>query len=318
MRGRMSILEPLSITVNVCIYYYQNITGNSNGVAIAIMTNAFDANRSKSSIGPYTSTRLQYGSAQQQFGVLYLPANSQPTTQLPTILLIHGGFWRAAYDLTLMDGLAKDLVQRGMAVWNIEYRRVGEAGGGYPGTLQDVAAATDYLATITKTYALDIQRLISIGHSAGGHLAFWLAARPKLPTTNDLLLPQAPHPLHFKGAISLAGVVDLELAWHLNLGNNAVEHFMGGKPATIPKRYALASPASLVPLDVPQVLIHGTNDTRVPLEVSQTYLRKARAAGTNNNAINLVELPATDHMELIDPNSKAWNKTIEALKRLLA
>ena len=281
------------------------------------MANTFDANRKRqrNSSDTYTSTHLQYGSAQQQFGVLYLPTSCSTSARLSTIVLIHGGFWRATYDLTLMDNLAQDLVQRGLAVWNIEYRRVGEEGGGYPGTLQDVAAAIDYLATIPETYALDTQRIISIGHSAGGHLAFWLAARPKLPTSNGLALAQTP--LHFKGAISLAGVVDLELAWHLNLGNNAVEHFMGGRPDIIPERYTLASPASLVPLDIPQVLIHGANDARVPLEISQTYVRKARTAGTNSNAINLIELPATDHMELIDPTSKAWDKTIEVLKKLL-
>jgi acetyl esterase/lipase len=281
------------------------------------MTNAFDANQPRNSAGAYTSTRLHYGSARQQFGILYLPTGSPTTTLLPTIVLIHGGFWHAAYDLTLMHKLAKDLVRRGLAVWNIEYRRVGEEGGGYPGTLHDVAAATDFLATIATTYMLNIQRIISIGHSAGGHLAFWLAARPHLPVTNDLSLSRTLPPLHFKGAISLAGVVDLELAWHLNLGNNAVEHFIGGSPHTMPKHYALASPASLVPLDIPQVLIHGTNDLHVPLEISQTYARKARAAGTTDHAISLIELPATSHMELIDPTSRAWKKTVETLKKLL-
>ena len=283
------------------------------------MTNAFDANWPRSLNHHYTVKQLPYGTLPQQFGHLYLPIHETSTPVAPprpTILLIHGGFWRAAYDLTLMNPLAQDLVQRGLAVWNIEYRRVGEDGGGYPGTLQDVAAAADYLTTIAQDYAIDTQQVISIGHSAGGHLAFWLAARPNLPPQNELAL-LAPT-FRFKGTISQAGVVDLELAWHLNLGNGAVAQFMGGAPNSQRARYELASPAHLVPLSAPQLLIHGTEDTRVTLEVSQTFVRKARAAGTPPGTVTLIELAGVNHMDLIDPTTRAWQKTLEWIQKQLA
>jgi acetyl esterase/lipase len=264
-----------------------------------------------------TIRRLPYGSTPEQFGDLYLPDRSNKSELLPTVMLFHGGFWEATYDLALMHGLAVDLVNHGLAVWNIEYRRVGQAGGGYPGTLQDVAAASDSLPTIAKKHGLDLQRVISIGHSSGGQLAFWSAARENLPAAHPLSSNTRPHLPHLRGVMSLAGVVDLELGWHLNLGNGAVEHFMGGSLATQSASYALASPAALVPFSVPQILIHGAYDTTVPLEISQTYVRKARAAGTTESMVNLVELPTTGHMELIHPHSRAWHKTREIVKQLL-
>src|SRR5690348_6511565 len=134
---------------------------------------------------PFTPLRLAYGREYLQIGELYLPQTAGP---YPVIPLIHGGYWRNRYDLTLMDGLAEDLARRGYAAWNIEYRRVGDKGGGWPGTLLDVALATDYARKLAPTYALDLQHLVPIGHSAGGHLAFWLAARPRIP----LFAPNSP------------------------------------------------------------------------------------------------------------------------------
>src|SRR5947209_5684909 len=127
---------------------------------------------------PTTPVRLPYGPEYLQFGELYLPAGDGP---FPVIPLIHGGYWRARYDLTLMDGLAEDLARRGYAAWNIEYRRVGDEGGGWPGTFLDVALATDYLRELAITYPLNLQKVVTMGHSAGGHLALWLVARSRIP-----------------------------------------------------------------------------------------------------------------------------------------
>ncbi len=261
------------------------------------------------SAGSHKGLRLTYGPATQQFGELYLPEASQPS---PIVVLIHGGFWRAAYRLSLMTGLAIDLARRGIAAWNIEYWRVGEAGGGWPDTLLDVAAATDYLQTIATTYALDTERVVTVGHSAGGHLALWLAARSRLPSDSPLATTGTP--LALAGAVSQAGVVDLEHAWRLRLGNNAVRALLGGNPSQVPERYAAASPAALLPLSVPQVLIHGTWDDVVPLELSQSYERNATAAG---DQVTLIELPGTDHFALIDARSQAWEVTVREIERLL-
>jgi acetyl esterase/lipase len=262
--------------------------------------------------------RLAYGPETLQFGDLYLPASSGPH---PTIILIHGGYWRARYGLNLMTGLAEDLTARGFAAWNIEYRRVGNPGGGWPGTFLDVARATDYLHIIESTYDLDLERVVPIGHSAGGHLAFWVAARPRISAGDPLARTSINEghahngPLIPRGAISLAGVLDLMLAWRLHLSMDAVVDLLGGTPSDVPERYTSASPAALLPLGIPQVLIHGTEDVNVPLEVSQSY---AEAAKTANDQVTLIVLPGVDHFDVINARSAAWSKTIEALHDLLA
>ncbi len=256
------------------------------------------------------SIRIAYGPDSLQFGELNLPQNSTNTKPYPVVILIHGGFWRSAYNLSLMRKLARNLAKRGIAAWNIEYRRVGDIGGGWPGTMQDVALATDYLRTMAPLYELDIQRVVPIGHSAGGHLAFWLAARHRI--TKGDLQPQSP--LALAGAVSLAGAVDLEQVAQLHLGNNAVIELLGCTPDQVPERYATASPAALLPLGVPQVLVHGTSDDRVPFEVSQSYAHKATQAG---DQATLLELPGADHFVVIDPSSKAWALTIEEVQELL-
>ena len=265
--------------------------------------------------------RLAYGPEDLQFGDLYLPKQSSPH---PIVILIHGGYWRAQYGLDLMNGLAEDLAKRGYAAWNIEYRRVGNIGGGWPGTFQDVAIATDYLRKLAPFYGLDLKKVVPIGHSAGGHLAFWLAARPRIPFfthNNPLAGSQLPGeneetatPLDLAGTISLAGVVDLEMAWKLHLSNNAVVELLGGTPANVPERYTVASPAALLPLGVQQVLIHGTNDDSVPIEVSKTYVNAARSV---HDPITYIELVGIDHFDVIDPHTQAWAITINELMKLV-
>jgi acetyl esterase/lipase len=260
--------------------------------------------------------RITYGPAYSQFGELYLPGGETSKGPYPVVILIHGGYWRARYDLSLMSDLAQDLAARGYAAWNIEYRRVGEEGGGWPGTFLDVASAADSLREITSNYSLDMQRVVAIGHSAGGHLAFWLAGRHRIPADS----PIGPHatgqkPIELRGVISQAGVLDLEAAWERHLSNDAVVGLLGAPFPNAPERYHAASPAAMLPLGTPQLLLHGTGDANVPIEISRTYARAAQAA---HDPVEYIELDGLDHFDLIDPRSSAWATTVEKLDPLLA
>ena len=234
------------------------------------------------------------------------------------MLLIHGGFWRARYGLDLMDRLGDDLAARGVATWNIEYRRVGEPGGGFPGTLRDVASAAERLRTLAADRALDLGRVLTLGHSAGGHLALWLAARRRLPVgalgTGDAAALTGPDTLPLVGAISQAGVADLTACWRQNLGNGAVRDFIGGGAEEYPERYAVADPARSLPLGVPQVLVHGLRDDIVPPGISELYLAAATRAGDD---VRLRAIPDADHFAVIDPATPAWAVIVEEVQRLL-
>ena len=222
-------------------------------------------------------------------------------------MVIHGGFWRARYGRKLMRPLCEDLAGRGWAAWNIEYRRLGGvSGGGWPTTFGDVASAIDHLAEIRTDFALDLSRVVAIGHSAGGHLATWAAARHRLPQGAPGGYPR----VRATAAVSQAGVVDLELAWDLRLSDGVVGDLLGGSPEEHPMRYRLASPKSLVPLGVPVLLTHGGRDEIVPPPVSASYAAAARAAG---DIVDVVELPDEDHFGHIDPANPLWKAVLEWL-----
>jgi acetyl esterase/lipase len=240
--------------------------------------------------------RHRYGSHFHQFADLLQPsAGSGP---FPVVVLLHGGFWREQHSLDLDDDLARDLAGRGWAAWNVEYRRVGEvSGGGYPTTLEDVAAAIDFLATLDAP--LDLARALAIGHSAGGQLALWAAARP-----------HAAVPL--AGVVAQAGVTDLRAAERDPDGEEAIARFLGGYAADVPERYADASPIERVPIGVPQLLVHGTEDARVPVDMSRRYAEAARAAGDD---VELVVRPAEDHFVHLDPGGGAWADVVRWLER---
>ena len=195
-------------------------------------------------------------------GDLWLPARtgSEPGPA-PVVVLIHGGYWRSIYTKAIMSRLARAVAARGWAAWNIEYRRTGAlGGGGWPATLVDVAAALDHVARLAD---VDATRVITCGHSAGGCLALWAAAKNR--TGAQRVAHPAVQPL---AAVSLAGVVDLRRGAELGLGDNAVARFLGGSFQEHPDRYRSSSPAALVPLGVPQVLVHGLSDTVVPPSMS--------------------------------------------------
>jgi acetyl esterase/lipase len=212
-----------------------------------------------------------YGPGADRFGELWRPAGDGPW---PVVVLLHGGFWRAQRTLELMRPLAADLAGRGFAAWNLEYRRVGQPGGGWPGTCEDVAAGLDHLARLAGREPLDLDRLIVAGHSAGGHLALWSATRPGLPAgapgAGPLVAPRL--------VVSLAGVCDLHAGAAGGIGEGAVAEFLGATPDQAPERYRLASPLARLPLGVAQLLIHGDADPRVPVEQSRRRPRRAGRA----------------------------------------
>ncbi|HLY35065.1 MAG TPA: alpha/beta hydrolase [Jatrophihabitantaceae bacterium] len=225
------------------------------------------------------------------YGELHRPTG---TARPGVVVVVHGGFWRARYDASLGDPLARDLAARGWTAWNIEYRRVGN-GGGWPTTFDDVAAAVDLLATLD----VDTSRVVAVGHSAGGHLATWLAGRPdaRVPVT---------------GVVAQAGVLDLRAAARERLGNGAVEDFMGGTPDELPDRYAAADPMLQLPIDAPVVCVHAPADDEVPITQSEAYVAAATAAGTNARLVRATG----DHYTLIDPSSPDWHLAVAAIEEL--
>ncbi len=227
------------------------------------------------------------------------------------VIGIHGGYWRERYGLDHFERACVALTERGIATWNIEYRRVGNPGGAWPGTFLDVASAANFLRELAPTYDLDLHRVVAVGHSAGGHLALWLAARHRVPEDSAIYTPD---PLPLRAAVSLAGVVDLHRAWELGLSNFAVGELLGGSPEQYPERYAAASPYALLPLGLRQTLLHGTEDEDVPLELSERYEAASIAAG---DPATLLTLPGAGHFELVDPQSSEWPSVVTAVSLLL-
>ena len=253
---------------------------------------------------PPADKRIPYGPGPFQFGDLRLPRGPGPH---PLVLAIHGGFWRARHDLTHLGHLCAAVTQLGYATFSVEYRRVGNPGGGFPGTLADVGLAADSLPAVAKEHALRLDRVIALGHSAGGQLALWLAGRHHVPAGSPL---RQEHPFRLGGVVCLAGVTDLAQAQRLKLGKGIITEFMGGSPEEVPSHYSAASPLQLLPLGVPQRLIHGSEDDTVPLALSQDYAKKAHGWG---DAATLRVLPGMGHFEPVDPRSGAWLAVRDAL-----
>ncbi|QKE84597.1 alpha/beta hydrolase [Arthrobacter sp. NEB 688] len=246
--------------------------------------------------GAPAAERIPYGPHPAQFVELTRPVGDSRGV----VVVLHGGFWLAEYDVSLARPLAADLVRRGWTALAVEYRRVGD-GGGVPATLDDVSAALDLLAD----RGLGDRRVVTLGHSAGGQLAVWAAARTRL----DRWRAARVVPTH---VVSQAGVLDLRTADAEDLGGGAVPGFLGGSPQERPDAWAWADPTALVPLDVPVWCVHGADDGTVPIAQSQAYVAAARAAG---GEATLVEVPG-DHLDQVDVGSDAWARTVEVLDAL--
>ncbi len=242
----------------------------------------------------------RYGSDPAQFGELWRPDGGR----LGTVVVLHGGFWRAAYDLALGRPLAADLAARGYAAWNLEYRRTG-GGGGWPATFEDVAAGIDLLATLP----VDTSRVAVVGHSAGGHLGVWAAGRGGLPDG----APGARARVAVTGVVSQGGVLALADCARDRLDVDAAVRLMGGGPGELPEAYRLADPMALRPAPANVVCLHSRRDQRVPYSYSERYVAAAAAAGGN---ASLVETFG-DHFSLIDPASRDWATALAALADLL-
>jgi acetyl esterase/lipase len=254
---------------------------------------------------------MAYGTSPDQIGDLYFPQVENP----PVVCLLHGGYWRMPWGREHIAPLAVPLTQLGFAVWNVEYRRVGgargelgAAGGGWPGTLQDVGAAIDHLAIHRaagrgELGGLDLDRVTVVGHSAGGQLALWAGAAGG---------EYGPRRVRVAAAVGLAPVADLRWAYEQRCGNGAVQGFLGGTPAEYPGRYREASPAERLPLGVRQLVVHGTPDEDVPVEISRRYARAAAAAG---DQLTFIELPDAAHMDFVDPASGAAARLFDWLAR---
>jgi acetyl esterase/lipase len=240
-----------------------------------------------------TRSTHTYGGHPGQLADLYLPAGRGSH---PVAVVVHGGFWRAQYDRSLMDGLCTDLAAHGIAAWNLEYRRVG-AGGGWPDTFLDVAAGVDLLADVEAP--LDLTRVLAVGHSAGGQLAFWAAARHTLPEDAPGTAPR----VRVHAAVAQAGVLDLTLAAGLMPSATPTRALLGD-PAQHYERYVLASPRERLPLGIPQLVLHGERDDTVSLRIATSYAAAARTAG---DPCELTVLSHTGHYEHIDTGTDAWH-----------
>jgi acetyl esterase/lipase len=253
---------------------------------------------------PEPDHRLAYGADPLQFGELRLPTGPGPH---PVAVVIHGGCWLSDYDLGYMSAFADALTHDGVASWSIEYRRIGDEGGGFPGTFLDVAAAVDHLPVLAAEHSLDLDRVVAVGHSAGGHLALWLAARDGLASDVELR-GSAPQPIH--GVVALAGIPDLAGYASPDGCGAAVPQLVGGDPADHPDRILRISPIEQVPLGVPQILVVGALDEIVPRPQADSYRAAAVAQGDD---VTVVEVGTAGHFELIDPGSEAWAPIREAL-----
>lgn len=259
------------------------------------------------------TVRLSYGDNVENYGLLRMPEGKGP---FPVAIVVHGGCWLSSMaNVTNTEAFADALRDAGFATWNIEYRRVDEPGGGFPGTFLDVAHAADFLRQIAPTYNLDLDRVVALGHSSGGHLALWLAARSKLSNQSPLYLST---PLKLQAVISMAGVPDLKQAFQQAdkvCGREVMARLLGTTdPEKLDARFAEISPLAMLPFHVKQVVVVGGKDAVVPEFVGEQYAAAAKKAG---DSVLLLNIPGSGHHEYIVPNSIVWPKLVLAIKGMM-
>jgi acetyl esterase/lipase len=253
--------------------------------------------------------RIAYGSDPLEFGELRLPRASGTKKPYPVVVVFHGGCWLAQYGLAYMGHLSADLTQSGIATWNVEYRRIGDNGGSWPGTFDDAARSVEYLRVLAKSYPIDLKRVILVGHSAGGHLALWVAGRRNLSPRSPLY---AKDPLPLAGIVSLAGITDLRRKG--TACDAQVQQLMHGAADQEGISYDLASPMALLPLGVRQTIIQGDRDGIIPTAMATSYIETAKRKGDDPR---LVVVEKAGHFELVDPKSFAWAQVKAEILALL-
>ena len=253
--------------------------------------------------------RIAYGNHPDQFGDLFLPSKRTDGVLHPLVVLVHGGCWRAQFGLEPLGQLARRLADTGIAVWNLEFRRLG-GGGGWTSTFTDVAAGADYLCELASTYDLDLSRVTAVGHSAGGHLVLWLAGRHRLSAAAELF---SPAPLALHGVVSLAGIADVAQALTEDICRGAPLELMGATPAVQPQRYLEGSPHHLMPLGIPYWQIVGSDDVLVPPD----YVRHCHAiAQERGDDCGLTVIDDAGHFEPVDVRSAVWPQVEQRIQAL--
>ncbi len=247
----------------------------------------------------------KYGPLDDQIGDLYLPARLSP----PVVCLLHGGFWRMPYGRDQMSAIAADLALRGFAVWNMEYRRLDSLTSGWPQAFDDVARGLEYLSNLPDEDEIDLSRLVVIGHSAGGQLALLTATLNHASERN-----RRERKIRVAAVVGQAPITDLIQAHNLGIGGNAVSQLLDGGPSNRYQQYLAASPIARLPLGIPQLILHGTADDVIPIELSRAY---AQAAKDSGDQAELIELPGAGHMDFLDPSSTAHAALCSWLKHLL-
>jgi acetyl esterase/lipase len=256
--------------------------------------------------------RIAYGSDDSQFGELRVPPGPGPH---PVVVLVHGGCFKATYaSLKDLSPMADALKAEGVATWNLEYRRLGQAGAGWPGTYRDVGQGVDHLRALAAKYRLDLKRVIVVGHSAGGHLAMWSAVRRKLTASSPL---GSPNPLGVRGVVNLAGPINMRdniRNYEAECRDPVVTRMMDGGPSEKPENYAQASAGDHLPLGARQVLIWGEHENFVPRSLAESHIERAKAAGDD---ASLVVVRGAGHFEIASPKTAAWPIVSREIFRLL-
>src|SRR5262249_8283189 len=246
---------------------------------------------------PPADHRIPYGKDEYQFGELRLPKGAGPRPPYPVAIIIHGGCWLSQYGLSYMGHLAANLTEAGVATWSIEYRRIGNTGGAWPGTFEDAAHAADHLRELAKKYPLDLNHVVAIGHSAGGHLALWLAARKNLPKESPVY---SLDPLPLRGVVSLAGITDLRKTGTAR--DKQRVDLMWGTSKDKTAKYNIASPIELLPLKIKHTIVQGDDDDIIPMGMATEYVEAAKKKGDD---VKLVVIEKAGHFEIVNPKSFA-------------